>query len=198
MSVLQVTLTGDLVGYPVTNIFGVATTDPVIPADLVAVANAFDSFYPDTIMTVLHQNYTLSKISVVDLSGGSIGVDLDVDHGGEISGALLPSFVCARVNLTTALRGRSYRGRTGLAGIPEDYTDSLTPNTLKATPRSELAGAVQDFVDGVNGAINATAGGSAMAVISQVHNGVKRHPPIATLITGTNVSASLGTRRGRM
>ena len=87
---------------------------------------------------------------------------------------------------------------TGLCGLLEDWTDSTTPNVLKATPQSNLQEAMDEFVTSLNADLDAIAGGSAVAVVSQVFHGLPRDPALATVVTGVTVASALGTRRGRM
>jgi len=150
------------------------------------------------VMPALHAAYTVSEVSLASLTDPTVGGHVSVTYSGGVTGALLPTFACAKVNFHTGLRGRSYRGRTGLCGIPEDYTDSLTPNTLKPTPRSNLDTAMNDFIVAANTDLVLIGTGYTLAVVSQVHNGLDRNPPIATQITVADVAAALGTRRNRM
>lgn len=111
---------------------------------------------------------------------------------GTSTGDPAPMFVVARVDLTTGLRGRSYRGRWGFPGLPTGVIDPTNGNKLVAAEVSGLGAAVNAFYSGV------TTGTSAVpAVISEVTNGAPRPAPIATEVTGIAVLQYLGSRTSR-
>jgi len=125
--------------------------------------------------------------------------------GGGQSYQLLPLTVCAKVGWTTGLRGRSYRGRTGLAGLGESDTDTASPNSLTPGARTRISTQVQAFFDNINTVIASEGGGSVLAVVSLfhgvdpvTHRPIPRAVPLATPVTGWLVYSQLGTRRSRL
>ena len=198
MATLLATITGALAGAPVDNIIGLHITSGVVSADCDAIAEQVLINWKNSMLSVLSQQLSVEQVDVVNVDDSSVGGRFVEHHIGSVSGATLPSFVVAKVNLTTALRGRAYRGRTGLSGLIEDWTDSTTPNVLKSTAQASLAEAFEEFRVALNLDLDAIAGGSAVAVVSQVLHGIPRVPAIATDVTDTNVALALGTRRGRM
>lgn len=198
MSTLQVTLTGALGGFPVNNVLGVETTNTVTAHDCDLIARVVFEDWGASVLSVLSQQLSLTKADCINLNDTSIGGVWTGNLLGSVPGAVLPTFVCAKVQWATALRGRAFRGRTGLCGILEDWTETTVPNQLKATPQSNLQEAMDEFLAQVNTDLEALTNLSDLAVVSQTHNGVPRNPVIGTPITSVHVPPALGTRRGRM
>jgi len=198
VSVLKVTINHTFLGQTVDNCMGAwFPSDDLDSGDCHTVAQTFHGFWNAGILPHLHNELHLNKVTVIECDDATTGADFTGSGAGGISGALLPSFVAARVNFLTPLRGRSYRGRTGLAGLTEDMTDSLTPNNLKDTVRTDLSGAINEFVANVNEFLGGMLSGGHVAVVSTIHNGAPRVPALGTTVTGTSVSSALGTRRSR-
>ena len=196
-AVLQVTVQSDLRGYPVDNVFGLNGANEPSHTDANLLVSAVDAWL-DTLFGPLSQELQAHTITLVSLTDPTIGASGSSISQGSVSGDLLPSFVCAKVQWKTGLRGRAYNGRSGLSGIPESYTDGLSPNVLKATQRSLIDTACNDFLAGLNSDTVVVGTGYTLAVVSQVLHGVPRDPAIATQIISASVPAELGTRRGRM
>jgi len=198
VSVLKATIQHVFLGQQVDNCVGVDfPTNDLDSSDCHFVAQVIHGYWSAGVMPQLHNELHLVKTSVVECDDSTTGSDFTGSTSGGISGALLPSFVAARVKFTTAYRGRSYRGRTGLAGLTEDMTDSLTPNNLKDTARNDLSGVIAEWLDNVNNDLGGYLDGGFLAVVSTIHNGAPRVPAIATRILGSTVTSELGTRRSR-
>lgn len=111
---------------------------------------------------------------------------------GAISGEECPPQSAFLLSWTTALRGKSFRGRTYLPGVGE------TQQTAGA-----VAGAAQTALQAVVTQMLAVfgPGGSdtnwQFVIISRFHNKVPRVPPIATPVTAGSVSATVATQRRR-
>lgn len=198
MSVLQATIQHTFLGQAVDNCVGVDfPTNDLDSSDCHFVAGVIHGYWAAGVLPQLHNELHLVKTSVIEAGDTTTGSDYTGSASGGISGALLPSFCAARVKFTTAYRGRSYRGRTGLAGITEDMTDSLTPNNLKDANRSTLAGVIAEWLDNCNNDLGGYLDGGFLAVVSTIHMGAPRVPAIATKIIGSTVTSELGTRRSR-
>jgi len=103
-------------------------------------------------------------------------------------GAGLPGNVAGVVSLKTAYRGRSYRGRIYLSGIPEsqvfgnDFLSSWVSGALDWA--TQLLGLGSGFAD--------------LAVCSRWHDGVKRTVGVVTPVNMVTVNANVDTQRRRM
>jgi len=198
MSILRCTVFQDLNGIAIDNIVGVRTTDSAGASEATAVATAVHNTWAGTILGVLSQELDLLHTDAVGVDDPTtFGTHVATFSGG-VSGDLLPTFACVKVNVVTGLRGRAYRGRTGLGGLTEDMTLSLDGNTLKPATLTAIKNAVDSFYVTAQAALASIAGGSSLAVISETVGGVPRPTPISTDVTAMNTVAKLGTRRSRL
>jgi len=110
--------------------------------------------------------------------------------GGGVSGTQLPNNVTYTVQFKTALRGRSFRGRNYVPGIPQT---GISANNIDATLRTGLL----DFYDTVRElALDNTC---LWVVVSRVADGVERTTGVTTPITGPATADSfLDSQRRRL
>jgi len=198
MSVYKVTLAGTFLGRDVDNVLGIVAEEDLSHSLLDVIAGQVATNWFGAVMSQLHNEYKLTEVTVQDLIDPTLAGSATSSAEGELSGALLPTFACAKVDWHTAKRGRAYRGRTGLCGLLEDDTDSLTPNNLKAARQTALQNAIDSFLVDMEDSFSALDPAPSMAVVSQVLAGAPRVPPIGTPIVSATVASELGTRRGRM
>jgi len=199
MSVLAVTIRHTFLGRTVDNCIGaVFPDDNLDSADCLTVATDIGGRWGGNVMPVLHNELRLVAVDVTEVDDTSTGATATFSTAGGISGALLPSFAAAKVQFHTSKRGRAYRGRTGLAGITEDMTDSLTPNTLKGTVVDTLEGQLGAFMSDANSDLAGYLSGGKLAVVSTILHGAPRVPAIGTPWTSLDVASQLGTRRSRL
>lgn len=118
---VEVAVHGQCGGAPTTNVFnvrsGMAAPDQAEVG--LAVADVADAFRTH-LLPNLSTDFTLTHFVGRDLSSqtGPVVEVVDVTNGGH-AGTSLPPAVAAVVSWKTAQRGRSFRGRTYLPGIPE-------------------------------------------------------------------------------
>lgn len=157
----------------------VATLGPLIKEDLV-----------DNLVPNLSNDLQFTGIHFTDLNAVDAGVG-DYTTGFPVPGALatdsLPNGTALVITSRTARRGRSFRGRTYLAGIP----------TTGSVNSSFTSGLVAGFVAIFNTYLaDAITENLPPVVVSKRANGAPRTVGIATPIT-TYDNVSLGTRSQR-
>ena len=192
------TLKGSCAGVQVDNILGVGSLSIADSAALDDMADAIHTNWASYVLTTVSSKVSLDHISGISLDDPTAGTEKDYASSGGVPGDILPTFVVAKVNWVTGLRGRAYKGRTGLTGIPESWTSPTDPNVLGVSYQSQMQIHMRDFVDNCNTDLAALTNASTLAVISQVLHGVPRVPALAQPIVRASVPNELGTRRSRM
>lgn len=198
MAVLRGTIKATCAGVNVDNVLSFKTSAPVGTdlADNFAQA-LWTAWNP--VADVLSTEYVVRSVDMADYDDPSWGGTFASDYAGGRSGSLLPLTVCAKVGWTTGLRGRAYRGRTGLCGLLEEDTGASAPNELTSGARTTIATGVQDFFDNVNSIMTAVSGiATVLAVASTIVDEAPRPAAIGTPVTGWLVYTQLGTRRSRL
>jgi hypothetical protein len=174
-----------LFGQPVTNVFAVEAANPGDGFTLAAIANAFIDRWVSDILPVLSIDLALVSVTATDLSveGGqqAVIVATGTPTGGANSPSL-PSSQAIVITHRTARIGRSYRGRSYLAGLPEQW---VSGNNHDATRTGLLA-------DGMNALrVDLEALSLPLCVLSRYNGDVKR---AAGVLTPVVVSVARDTR----
>lgn len=188
---VKVTLEYTLNGKLVVNVYWATKSTPIVSIDLINIANKFADFW-DNIRGGLSHTMTIQRIVAVDWSvpnGEFYQITSFTNPSGASPDASLPNNVALVTTLSTHLTGRSYRGRSYIAGIPEsaeanNYVDS-----------SYAAGFVSAFSD-LDSSLN--TGGYQFVVASFQHNKVPRTTGVATPITDYTTNLRVDTQRRRM
>lgn len=163
------------------------------PTQLNAVATAADNWMQLQMMNELSVDLLYTQLQATDISV-STGLQVTIDHGAGIAGGVsqpaLPSQVAAVVTLYTALRGRSYRGRTFLPGIPVNYQAS-NANTITTA-------GVSNMLTAYNGLTTYLGGASChQTVLSRVSGGVRRTTALNQAVTSRTMDTTFDTQRRR-
>jgi hypothetical protein len=134
-----------------------------LPA-LDGLANAVGTWAQGTLAPLLSDDWSLTGVEAIDLSTqNGPAVTYSYNQAGGVSGESNPNNVAMCVSFRTSLRGRSYRGRNYVPGIPGSV---VTLNTLDNT-----------FITNVLAAYNALPGagtflaGWQLGVVSRVQGG---------------------------
>lgn len=184
-----------LFGIPLNVIITVCLDSHTAPssAELTAVATAADSWMTFDMMGVLSRDLMFISTTATDISVET-GGQVVLGHGGGLAGSVaspsLPSQIAVVCALYTALRGKSYRGRSYIPGIPAGY-QLVDTNTLDTTDHAAL-------LTEYNAITARLAGVSAkQAVLSRKHGGVKRAVAISTPVTSRTMQDTFETQRRR-
>ena len=135
---------------------------------------------------------SLVTIKVTDLSSEfapgieyATGLPLVATSGG----ASMPNSVCVAVTWLTALRGRSYRGRTYHVGLLETQ---VLDNAITVAAQGLLAVYYAKFLTDIG------VTGAALVVASRIEGGVERVTGLTTPVIGLKIDRIIDTQRRRL
>lgn len=191
--VVEVHINGFLDGIPCQNVLGAKfVTGAATAIDGTALLNSIHTFMVGANWyTHLTTNYIEQGLEAIDLtsaSGWTAAVGTVVP--GTNAGAPTQSQVAMVVTLQTAKRGRSYRGRNFVAGLPATgLLDTKTWNTGTIAVWNEI---YADLVFAIQ-----TAGWTPV-VLSRIQDKVPLAEGITTPIASVRANEKLGTIRGRL
>lgn len=166
---------------PVANVLGfteVAGGDFTV-AELTTLATKVRDAWQTNMLPVFGGGYELFNVTARSLtseSAPSVQVDVTSTQVGTASGQNMPNNVALVVTHRTALRGRSFRGRTYLVGLTEDQ---IAGNEVTSGAFTAISAAWAAFYAAVSDSI------TKLVVISRYSLGVPRSPGIATVVTSS-------------
>lgn len=133
----------------------------------------------------------LDEVTVYDLTSASGWVANDPDpHPGTGSAASVPNNVAMTVTFSTALRGRSYRGRNYVPGLPSGaLVNQLAWDTA-------ITSAVEGAYTALPTAMNSV--GFGHVVLSRHADHAPRTLGVATTVSGYRANAPIATMRRRL
>lgn len=186
-----------LFGIPLVIVIAVCLDSGAIPtsAQVDAIATACDDWMHFDLMSVLSEDLFYYEVQATDKHVAT-GYQKVINHGtgfaGGISSHSLPSQLAAVITLYTALRGRSYRGRTFIPGIPFSYVDTSTSSDTLTSA------SVADLLTEYNALDSRLAGtGASQHVISRVTGGVPRTVAQGNKVTSRAMDDVIDTIRRR-
>ena len=168
--VAEFTFYGHLDGQIVNNVYHVKKEGGWNSASMAAMAVVFISFYNDDLAPLLSNHIQFDKIKCRDLTTATSDVaevNFPALSGGDNNVIALPAQCSASCQHTTGKAGRSYRGRTSVAGIT---IGSVNNNILQES----TANAVTDAFDALDAAI--IAAGGTWGIVSK-YSGYTWSPP---------------------
>jgi len=155
--VVEQTLDGQIVN----NVYHIKKEGGWNSGSLASMAVVLISFYNDDLAPNLSNHLQFSKVKCRDLTtaaGAVATVNFPALSGGDNNVIALPAQCSASVQHTTGIAGRSYRGRTSVAGLT---IGSVNNNLLQES----VANAMTDAFDALDAAI--TAAGGTFGVVSK-------------------------------
>lgn len=179
-------------GQLIVNVYHITTTLPLISANLTAIANAFLTWWTTDLRTVQSSALVLSRIRALDVSveDGAEGIVIpSSNQAGAIAGTDAPNNVALVVTHLTGRTGRSFKGRTYLAGVPSASVAGSTYNG------AAVAAIATEFTD-LPTRLAAVSGTHVVA--SYFNNGVKRPIAVASTVTAYRVNDIIDTQRRRV
>lgn len=163
------------------------------PAQLGLIASKCDNWMEFQMMPNLSVDLLYRQVQVTETST-STGGQITIDHAGGVPGTVasdsLPGQNAAVFTLYTALRGRNYRGRTFVPGIPVSYITATTQDISAGGTASLVAAYGQ--LDGL-----LAAAASHQAVLTRKVGGVRRPVALGNVVTSRALAAQPGTLRRR-
>lgn len=137
---IEVVVNQTYLGEALVNVFNVSAVTPEDGFTQANVANLFIDLWQDSILPNVSDQLALNSvvardISVADGTAATI-VPTGTVIGGQ-NGAALPSSLALCITHRTARTGRSYRGRTYIAGLVEPF---VTANLVSGTIADNIVG----------------------------------------------------------
>jgi hypothetical protein len=189
----EVHLNGDIDTVPIQNTLGVKfVTGAATATDGAALLTAIDAYISASgWMANLCPNTGLDNLEIIDLTSIS-GWTSTLTEGltGTHAAGQVQAQVAMVITLTTAKRGRSFRGRNYVGGLPAAALAS--PGTWGSVE----IGVWEGLYSGLQAAI--AAAGWTLVVLSRQLNNLPRTEGVATPVTAIRGNAKLGTIRGRL
>lgn len=170
-------------------------TDPGVALSNTQLADAFNANVWAAIAANLSADYTGVTTIVRNVNDpldfGSPSTT--APDSGAIALPRLPSELCITIELSTGLRGKSYRGFKHLAGIP---TASVTNDELNAGAVTAFAAALTAMTATITGGVGAAI---KPMVLSRKFSQLKNVPTVVwgALVIAVELNKTLGTMRRR-
>lgn len=162
-------------------------------AQLTALAGDINGWVADELLPLMSSDIELISTNATDQSsssGSSIDVAAAGTPAGEVAQPSIAQNVAAVVTHRTANRGRSYRGRNYIPGLP--ITAMQTVGTLSAATISALVAAYAALSD------VETAEGCTHVVASRFADKAPRTTGVTTPITSYTVDSNSDSQRRRL
>lgn len=128
----QVQIVGQIDGQETINDLYFSHGSAITIVNLQALADAVDNWYWASILPELSNDFTYLRTIVTDLTTNTSGVAFQSANTGTggVTGEANPNNVAACISFRTALRGRNWRGRNYIPGVPGSV---VTLNTISPT-----------------------------------------------------------------
>lgn len=192
-NVIEVAMLFTLDGQQVENVYHYHMTLAPTTESMLGMAGAVKEWWIAHLQGNCPQSLALNAIMVTDLTTPT-SAQVVYTTGLPITGANIniaaPSNVTVAVKWSTALRGRSFRGRTFHLGL---MNAQIVANHLASGVQSILQNAYQELTDDP-GIIEF----SQFCVLSEVSNGAPRAEGICTPIISAQVDPTLDSQRRRL
>lgn len=188
----KITMVFSLAGNLAVNTFHILSDSPFDETSLALAAVLFRDWWTDELQGITATNLVLSRIEATSLESDtapSVEVVDGMPLTGEGAAHALPANVTVAIKWTTALRGRSYRGRTFHLGL---QPTQIVDNAL-------ASGTVTALLAAYNALLTALVSTPwQLVVLSNFHNKVERTVGVATQIGAAVLDANLDSQRRRL
>jgi len=163
----------------------------ITSTDLASIATIGGAWWTSDLRAEITTTTTLRQVRVTDMQveGGQQEIDT-FNQAGTGGGGITPLNSPIVVSLRTAKRGRSYRGRAYVSGIPQDAL--LNPVDYTVTRTASVAAAfiaLQADLD---------VAGYDLVVASKKHNGVVTNPAETNEVIAILVDQHVDSQRRRL
>lgn len=189
---IKVAMEYEQFGKVIVNVYHVTTTDPIITVKLFDIADVFRDWWVDTHRVGLSESIALQAVTAHNLdveNGEKVTRVVSPASPGTSIGESVPNNVALVISFATALTGRSFRGRTYMAGVREiDITGNNVTEPF-------AAGTVANYADLL---IDLIAKDSHLVVASFHTAGSPRAEGIPTNVESISVNTRVDTQRRRL
>jgi len=169
-----------------TNDSGVATV-----SDGETVADNLASWMTTSVLPALSSDIILNSIKVNDLTAADGWTwTTDVGVAGGVGTVSVPNNNALVVSLLTGIRGRSFKGRNYIPGLP--YADLDSPLNWKVTTVAGFTSFYEDITSSMAG------DGYALQVLSRFTAGAPRSTGVPTPVISIEAKIPIYTQRGRL
>lgn len=131
---------------PVENTLYFRSADAPSAASMLALGNAIITWWGVSLQSSIADVVEFREVYLTDLTtatGPAVTANTGLPLLGSANNEPVPSNVAPCISFRTDMRGRSFRGRNYLIGLPGDSVDS---NTINATYLSDMVAAYQDLM----------------------------------------------------
>lgn len=164
----------------------------VVPStDFDAIEGAIEGSWGTTMKPLQSTEATMPGPIITDISsdGGEQQI-YSFAQTGTAASAALPNNATVAMSFRTAKRGRSYRGRAYMTGVPLSAQD---------TPTDITTAYAEDLADAINGLMAAIAVENFFHIVaSKQHNLVETNPAATNLVTAYVVDTHFDSQRRRL
>jgi len=189
---IRVAMEFNLDGEPILNIYHITTEDPITTIKLTAVAQLFANWWNTTLSTRVSQDIALVSVTAHNLdveNGEKIHLPIFPNEPGESVSPSLPNNCALVISHKTAKTGRSYQGRSYIAGI----TESSVELSYIGVAEAGLMVSVFLTLD-----TQLLAASNQLVVASFVHNQAPRLEGVATPVDSFAVGLRMDSQRRRL
>jgi hypothetical protein len=193
VNTVKLALVSILASQKIVNVFHAKITADTLNATRAAhLADTLAAAWDTNLMPVFSNQMSLSHCEwvMLDTQTSPAGRTGEAGTPGAINHPSIPSNAALVITSRTALRGRSYRGRTYVAGIPNNFLSNAV--TVDPTYANDLVAGFQLLQDAM------TAEDAPLHVVSYQHNGVRTTPAHVELITHFTTDYYLDSQRRRL
>jgi hypothetical protein len=189
----EIVLNGDQLGNDAVMVLHAEGIGVLTLGDLEAIATLITDWYGAELSGILSNQYTLQSVKVTALDTDSSPVFEDFTFPTHVGGdaraiaALQNALVVTHIS---DLRGRNFRGRSFVPGIPTGCIDA------DGTMQDVYVAAMQDAWDALYAAFNASE--YTLVVVSKVYLGAPRLIGLTTPIVRFRANQLAGTIRSRV
>jgi hypothetical protein len=204
MANYSVSIIGSQAGQAVVNVHGMEWDNlagPETTEEANAVAEHAFATWKGAFLVRLSSGYTVTQAVARGMINPQVsGVSTGPPQSGARAEAALPTFAVGKIKIATTEPGRGGRGRTGLSGLIESYTDVATPNTLNGAAIIDLGPQVQQWFTqlGVGTPARNLSVISRFKGVDGSGKPVPRPFPVSSRAVSVSLDSSLGSRVSRL
>lgn len=189
---IRVAMEYEVFGKVVVNVYHVTTTDPIITIKLTTIAEAFRDWFISDLNIGLSPDIALTAVTAHNLNvanGEKITVVVSPPSPGIAVGDAVSNNVALVASLGTDLTGRSFRGRSYIAGITETNVTANEIGTAYAAFFVSSITFLMADLDSIN---------TDLVIASFVSGGAPRAEGLPTLVTSVSMDVRVDTQRRRL
>lgn len=189
---IRIALEYEVFGKVVVNVYHVTTTDPIITLKLLDIAQVFKVWWETYMSLVMSPDIALFQLTALNLdeeNGEKVTLVVSPAAPGQEVGEAVSNNVAIVASLNTAKTGRSFRGRSYHAGLPENY---VAENRISTSAASLIVGYYASLVTLL------AVQNAELVVASFQSGGVPRAIGVGTPVDSVAVNTRVDTQRRRL